>query len=142
MNYPRIGTYSSLRGDGSPLAGHPERIDALAKWDDVIIELGTLNLYPEIVAQLRQRNPGIRLHAYVVMSWWTSGIPFFRDFAKIVNDTNGVMVNDVGKFWAWSNVNLARTATMEYLAGLIVNHSRGWDGVFLDILVTALQQNR
>jgi hypothetical protein len=120
---------------------HPDRIAALAKYDRVVIELGTLNLYPEIVARLRQVNPWIHLDAYVVMQWWQSGIPFFRDFAKIVNDTNGVMVNDVGKFWAWSNVNLARTETAAQLSELILDNVEDfgdWNGIFIDILVTAL----
>jgi hypothetical protein len=141
MNYPRIGTYSSLRGDGAPLLNHPERIDALAKWDDVIIELGTLHEHPDIAAKLRAANPAIRLHAYVVMVYGDWPAPFFQDFKRVVTSTNGVLLGTNGQPWSFSNVNVARGETMNALADLILRYMQSsniWSGAFVDILIPAL----
>lgn len=144
MNNPRVGVYSSLRGNGFPLyedrVYNRGRISKLARWDDVIIDLGCMAEYPETSTLLQQDSPNIRLHGYVVLSAWNNpaGPEFFKKIWTTVTDTNGFLITTTGKWWSFSNINVANTATMDALADLILKYAAGWDGIFIDLLIPQL----
>jgi hypothetical protein len=142
MKFPRIGMYSSVDGDGRKYLKadgslDQQRIDDAAQWSDLILDLGCVEAHPQIRAALKAANPGIRLHAYVVMGTWhnPNGPRFFVEFERLVLETNGVMLGANGKPWYFTNVNCARIETMDAIADLILSYSMPWDAIFIDVLM-------
>jgi hypothetical protein len=150
VSHPRIGSYSSLRGDGSPLIVNGkldlDRVRKLARWSDATLDLGPLSQNPQIAEALRRANPSLRLHAYVVLIAADWPGPFFTEFQRIVTSTEGVLtcVDAAGrnrKPWFFTNVNLARPATAAQLAAHILNYvsfSGPWSAIFVDLLIPQL----
>ena len=72
QDYPRLGLYGSVAGDGTPFLKGDGTLDTtaiaqVARYDEVILDVNPLTPYrPDIAAALRARNPGIRLLAYVL----------------------------------------------------------------------------
>ena len=137
MTYPRCGIYASLRNKDQVLAPNGvldrERIGKLARWSDVVLDLGPLIEQPEIVAALREANPAIRIWAYVVMGWWPvdQWHPiFFQRFSEIVHRTNGRVFKTDGSEWG---VNFTDSTTVNALAALIAEYLPGFDALFLDV---------
>src|SRR5262245_58967517 len=74
QDYPRLGMYGGAYGGNYPLTiGSPDgplnlvAIDAESRYHELIIEPMHITPYrPDIIQALRQRNPSIKLYAYLV----------------------------------------------------------------------------
>src|SRR5438128_12492209 len=67
QNYPRLGLYGSIIGNGYPLWDStgtldPQALDQVSRYDEVILDVGPLTPYrPDAFAAIRQRHPGISM---------------------------------------------------------------------------------
>jgi len=153
--YPRLGLYGSIMGDGYPLLTPSGALDtiavaAVARYDVVTLDVNPVTPYhPELLADLRRRNPDIRLLGYVLgHDIWAAADPdslnhFPTRYRRLVRDLNGFLYNQVGgAMYPGANVNLAkrdgngRFIVAEGLADLFhdaVVSTGLWDGVFIDV---------
>lgn len=139
MKYPFDGVYSSMRGHGEPL-DTPEARHKLALRDNVVLDLGPGSQNPQILQSLREANPNIRLHAYVVLKAYNWPGAFFQEMLKAVQDTDGfIYIERSTRTWDFTNINLARPATVEAIASIINRYAAlMWDALFIDILIPEL----
>jgi Hypothetical glycosyl hydrolase family 15/Carbohydrate binding domain len=160
QNYPRLGLYGSIMGDGYPYYSNvtglvdPVALDQVARYHEVILDASPLTEYrPDVLAQLRQRRPDIHLLAYVLgHEIWPansadSTVHFPTRYRHLVRDLNGFLYNRAGGEYSYGNVNLAkkdvngRFIVAEGIADLFQNAivSTGlWDGIFMDIYCEAM----
>ena len=153
-DYPRLGLYGSMAGDGYPLwdlggAFQDTSLDAIARFHEVILDASPISEYrPEALAELRARHPGIKLLAYVTGHhiWNPSSTDSFVHYPtryyRLVRDLGGWLYNTAGGEFSSNRVNLAKRSGGRYvvaegLADLfheaVVSSPAGWDGVFIDI---------
>ena len=158
QDFPRLGHYGSIYGDGYPLVDSTGALDAvnidrLARYDVVTLDASPMSEYrPDIAAALRQRNPDIVLLAYVNAhySWFArqvdSLVHYPTRFNRTVRDLDGYLYNTNGDYYGtvfqqFANVNMAkrdlggRYVVAEALADLFkdsILDSGIWDGIFLD----------
>jgi hypothetical protein len=149
-DFPRVGMYSAMRGNGWPLLRADGSIDSAAcreqaKFDHVILDAPPPKLRPEILRTLRHYNPRIKLYAYVMGAiYWRNPRPALGDtttdfpwrYWARVRDTDGILWCKGNRPCQWMNVNVAKPATMQALADLILTDVVWpglWDGLFLDV---------
>lgn len=138
------GSYSSMGGDGFPFLQNGTIqegiVAAQAKFDHVIMDLGSVDAHPEVKDALRAANQDLKLHAYVVLKAWDNpnGPRFYKDVWNAVKTTNGFLTCTNGQWWSFMNINVANRACMEWLADLILAASSEWDGIFIDLLIPQL----
>jgi hypothetical protein len=160
--YPKLGSYSAVYGDGTPFlvssAGNPQTwpmdtaaVALQARWDHVILDISPVTEYrPDILQELRRRNPGVQLIAYAAVWWWANPTPLMGDTTtnfpwkawRAVRDTRGILYSTSGQPHQYLyNTNLAnrdgfgRYVTAEALADTIaavVVRSGLWQGLFVD----------
>src|SRR5438046_9416756 len=74
QDYPRLGLYGAIAGDGYPYftgalttgALQDTTLDAVGRFHEVILDASPVSEYrPDVIAALRARRPGIKLLAYV-----------------------------------------------------------------------------
>lgn len=155
QDYPRLGLYGSVAGDGTPFVKGDGSLDTtaiaqVARYDEVILDVNPLTPYrPDIAAALRARNPDIRLLAYVLGHdiWPAADADSLHHYPtryhRLVRDLDGFLYNRLdGQEYPGANVNLARRdangrfIVAEGLADLLYDAivSTGqWDGVFFDV---------
>ncbi|MBI5169948.1 MAG: carbohydrate binding domain-containing protein [Candidatus Eisenbacteria bacterium] len=155
QDYPRLGLYGSVTGDGTPFVKGDGSLDTtaiaqVARYDEVILDVNPLTPYrPDIAAALRARNPDIRILAYVLGHdiWPAADADSLRHYPtryrRLVRDLGGFLYNRLdGQEYPGANVNLARRdangrfVVAEGLADLMYDAivSTGeWDGVFFDV---------
>lgn len=153
--HPRLGLYASIMGDGYPLLRPDGSMDmaavaAVARYDVITLDVNPVTPYhPELLAELRRRNPDIRILAYVLgHDIWAAANPdsfqhFPTRYRRLVRDLDGFLFNQLGGgYYPGANVNLAkrdgngRFVVAEGLADLFhdaVVSSGVWDGVFIDV---------
>lgn len=153
--HPRLGLYASIMGDGYPLLLPDGSMDtaavaAVARYDVVTLDVNPVTPYhPELLAELRRRNPDIRILGYVLgHDIWGAADPdslnhFPTRYRRLVRDLSGFLKNSVtGLDYPGANVNLAkrdgsgRFVVAEGLADLFhdaVIASGLWDGIFIDV---------
>lgn len=155
QDYPRLGLYGSVAGDGTPFVKGDGSLDTtaiaqVARYDEAILDVNPLTPYrPDIAAALRARNPDIRLLAYVLGHdiWPAADADSLHHYPtryrRLVRDLDGFLYNRLnGEHYPGANVNLARRdangrfIVAEGLADLMYDAivSTGqWDGVFFDV---------
>lgn len=156
QDYPRLGLYGSIMGDGYPFTtgglwgpANVATLDQVARYHEVILDASPLTEYrSDILAELRQRRPDIRLLAYVLgHEIWAannpdSSIHFPTRYRHLVRDLDGFLYNKGGGHYSHGNVNLAkkdgtgRYVVAEALADLFddaIANTGLWDGIFMDI---------
>ena len=160
QNYPRLGLYGSISGNGQPYlttTGSLDltTIDAVSRYHEVIIDASPISEYHHEIAQaLRQRNPNIKLLAYVLghQIWQVmnsdSLVHYPTRYYRLVRDLNGFLYNKGGTWFSIANVNLAkrdstgRFVVAEGIADLwksSIFDSGMWDGIFIDVYCADLQ---
>jgi hypothetical protein len=149
-DYPRLGMYSAIRGNGAPFLRANGSLDTLvcreqARWDLVILDAAAPSRRPDILAALRRYNPGIRVYAYVMGAiYWANPHPALGDtttdfpwrYWAAVRNTDGILWCRGGRPCGFTNVNVAKPVTMATLAILIagdITRSGLWDGLFIDV---------
>jgi len=153
--HPRLGLYASIMGDGYPLITSTGALDtaavaAVARYDVVTLDVNPVTPYhPELLADLRRRNPDIRILGYVLGHdiWAAADVDSLNHFPtryrRLVRDLGGFLYNQFGGgYYPGANVNLAkrdgngRFVVAEGLADLFhdaVVRDGLWDGVFIDV---------
>jgi hypothetical protein len=125
--HPRCGIYASVR-NRDPVLTHAdgtvnaENARKLAEWDDVVADLGPMVEQPQIAAALRAANPGIRLHAYVVMKAYNWPGAFFQEMLRTVTALDGYLYATDGSMWRDSNINTARPDVVDAVARVIAEY--------------------
>jgi hypothetical protein len=164
QDYPRLGLYGQVRGNGYPLwdsSGNldPVSLDQIGRYDEVILDASPITEYrPDAIAALRQRNPAIHLLAYVMAGFvWPSiaidsTVHYPTRYWRMIRNMDGFLYNKRGAQYglttnAFANVNLAKRdgsgtyVVAESLAVLwndaIVSHHL-WDGLFVDTYCTTI----
>jgi len=154
QDYPRLGLYCSMYGDGFPLwdvngALQDSALAAIARYHQVVLDASPITPYrPDAAAALRVRHPGIKLCAYVTgHNIWgannaDSTIHYPTRYNHLVRSLGGYLYDTAGRLFDGSDVNLAkrdangRFIVAESLADLFMNAivTTGiWDGMFLDV---------
>lgn len=153
--HPRLGLYASILGNGYPLllpggAMDTAAVAMVARYDVVTLDVNPVTPYhPELLAELRRRNPDIRVLGYVLgHDIWAAAdadslVHFPTRYRRLVRDLGGFLFNSVGGgYYPGANVNLAkrdgsgRYVVAEGLADLFhdaIVRSGLWDGVFIDV---------
>ena len=157
QDYPRLGLYGSMFGDGYPLwdlSGNvnPGVLDQIARYHEVVLDASPITPYrPDVAVAIRARRPDIRLLAYVPgQNIWFSNNPdstvhVWTRYWRTVRDLDGFLYNTSGGLYgSVSNqacdVNLAKYVNGHYvvaeaLADLFYDaivKTGIWDGVFID----------
>jgi hypothetical protein len=152
--YPRLGLPGCIHGDGIPyltaLGGFDTvTLDAVARYDEVILDASPICEYhPEILTELRARNPNIELLAYVTgENIWDvnnadSLVRYPTRYNHMIRDLDGFLYDTHGARWDPMSVNIAkrdangRYVVAEAIAGLfndVVIRTGLWDGMFVDV---------
>ncbi len=155
--YPRLAYYGSIRGNGYPFYNFPvdtnldaSVLDKVARFEEIILDVNPIWPYrPDVLSELRRRNPDAKMLAYVVGQYMWDPDDFDSlnhyptRFDRILERNNGWLYNQRGnKFYA-GNVNLAkRDANGRYVIAdslsmlwkNVAIDSGVWDGLFYDIL--------
>jgi hypothetical protein len=158
QDYPRLGLYWSIHRDGQPLLDAGGVLDPVVaaqvtRYHQIVVDVDPLSPYrPDVLQQLRQMRPGIKLMGYVTGHYiWPSSDPdslrhYPTRYWRTVRNLDGFLYNKAGQQFgltngALANVNLAkknvsgRYVVAESLAVLfhdVVVRGGNWDGVFLD----------
>ena len=157
QNYPRIAYYGALKRSGSPVMDDDGNLidsvaNAMARYPEVIIDMDPITPYrPQFLTSMRQRNPSVKLLAYVTGHYiWSSLDPdsfnhYPTRYWRMIRDMDGFLYNKAGAQFgltnhAFANVNLAKKAQGRYvvaesLATLFWDFAvrrGGWDGIFVD----------
>lgn len=159
QSYPRLGLYGSMTGSGYPLwdsAGtvNQAAIDAIARFDEVILDASPITPYrPDVALLIRSRHPGISLLAYVTGNdiWNANDADSTNHFPTrynhLVRDLNGYLYNQSGAYYGTARVNIAkrdgsgRFVVAEAVADLFnssILQSGIWDGMFLDVFCSSI----
>ncbi len=154
QDYPHLGLYGMVRGDGYPLWDatgtlQTAALDEIARYHEVILDASPITPYrPDAVAALRARRPDISLLAYVAASIFYMGLTpdslvnYNSRYIRTVRDLDGFLYNTRGGYFTLENVNLAkrdflgRFVVAEALADLwnnVVLNSGLWNGIFVDV---------
>lgn len=158
QDYPRLGLYWSVHRDGRPLLASgvldPVVAAQVTRYHQVIIDVDPFSPYrPDVLAELRQMRPGIKLLGYVTGHhiWPSADLDSLNHyptrFWRMVRDMDGFLYNTNGQQFGVSNaslmnVNLAkrngagRYVVAESLAVLfwdVVTRTGNWDGIFIDV---------
>ena len=72
--YPRLAFYGSIRGNGYPFYNAPidsalndTTLNAVSRFEEIILDINPIWPYrPDVIRELRRRNPDAKLLAYVV----------------------------------------------------------------------------
>ena len=165
--YPRLAFYGSIRGNGYPFYNSPTDtsldpavLDKVSRFEEIILDVSPVWPYrPDVVGQLRARNPGAKFLAYVVgHDIWQAQQPdstvhYPTLYRRLMDCNNGWLYDQFGKRWYAGDVNLAkkdatgRLVIADSLALLWKKYTVDpgiWDGIFFDILCDHLgwSQNR
>ncbi|MFN8589719.1 MAG: carbohydrate binding domain-containing protein [Candidatus Eisenbacteria bacterium] len=155
--YPRLAYYGSIRGNGYPFYNFPvdtnldtSVLDKVSRFEEIILDVNPIWPYrPDILRELRNRNPKAKMLAYVVGQYMWDPADFDSlnhyptRFRRILDNNNGWLYNVQGNKYYAGNVNLAkkdasgRYVIADSLALLWKNvaiDSGVWDGLFYDIL--------
>ena len=125
QDYPRLGLYGSMFGDGYPLwdasgVVNTTVLDQISRYHEVVLDASPITPYrPDVAAALRVRRPDIRLLAYVSgHNIWFAAQPdslvhFPTRYWRTVRDLGGFLYNTSGGLYGsatgqLANVNLAK----------------------------------
>ena len=154
--YPRLGLMGSIHGNGNPYFNAPTdttfdsaALDAIARYDEVTLDVNPITPYrPALLAELRARNPNIRVLAYLTSTTsWPASDPDSLNhvptrYRRLVRDLGGLLYNAIdGQEMPNYNINLARRdstgrfvvaeALADFFASAILGNG-SWDGMLLD----------
>ena len=157
QNYPRLGLYGRVLGSGYPYTSggviqgpfDTAALDAAARYDQLILTVTPISEYrPQLLSELRLRNPKISLLAYVVGTYAWDGpdgadstIHYPTRYRHLLRDLNGYLYNRAGGRYSHANVNLAKRSVLgqyvvaEAIAALwndVAIQPGIWDGLFVD----------
>lgn len=155
--YPRLAFYGSIRGNGYPFYNAPVDsalndtvLDKVSRFEEIILDVNPIFPYrPDILRELRRRNPKTRILAYVVgHDIWDardrdSLVHYPTRYRRLLDNNNGWLYNQDGSKWFAGNTNLAkkdasgRYVIADSLALLwkeVAVDPGIWDGLFFDIL--------
>ncbi len=158
QQYPRLGLYGQVYGDGFPFTSTPGDLwsplnsavlDSISRYHEAILVASPVTEYrPDIIAQLRLRNPNISVLAYVMAEFIWDGVDqadstvhYPTRYRQLVRNLNGYLYNRAGGKFSLANVNMAkrtggRYVVAEGLADLFhdaIASTGDWDGIFFDI---------
>jgi hypothetical protein len=123
QDYPRLGLYGAIGGDGYPYfsgdlmsgALQDTTLDAVARYHEVILDASPLSEYrKDVLTALRARRPDIRLLAYVTGEtiWNPSStdslVHYPTLYYRMVRDLGGWLYNSWGGQYSSIRVNLAK----------------------------------
>jgi hypothetical protein len=158
--YPRLAFYGSIRGNGYPFYNAPldsslndTTLNAVSRFEEIILDINPIWPYrPDVVRELRRRNPDAKILAYVVGQdiWNARDVDSLRHYPtryrRLIDNNDGWLYSKKTKqkYFAGS-VNLAkkdgtgRYVIADSLALLWKENSidpgnKIWDGIFYDIL--------
>lgn len=158
QDFPRLGLYWSVHRDGQPLLHEDGTLDdaiasQVSRYHEIIVDVDPFSPYrPDVLLELRQRHPGIKLLGYVTghFIWFSDDLDSLNHYPtrywRTVRDLDGFLYNRSGAQFgltnsAFANVNLAKKnafgnyAVAESLASLFwdaVLKTGSWDGMFID----------
>jgi len=157
QDYPRLGLYGSMFGDGYPLwdstgVANPAVLDQIARYHEVVLDASPITPYrPDVALALRARRPDIRLLAYVSgQNIWYANQPdslvhFPTRYWRTVRDLDGFLYNTSGGLYGSQtnqacDVNLAKSVNGHYVVAEAIADlfydaivkTGIWDGVFVD----------
>jgi hypothetical protein len=152
-DYPRLGIYGIITGDGYPYIVNgvlqDSTLDQVSRRHQLILDASPVSEFrPDVLAALRARRPDIKLFAYVLGHniWNPSGadsmVHFPTRYYRLVRDHGAWLYNTAGSEFTLNRVNLAkrdlfgRFVLAEALADLfydVVVRPGIWDGIFLDV---------
>ena len=158
--YPRLAFYGSIRGNGYPFYNAPldstlndTTLNAVSRFEEIILDINPIWPYrPDIIRQLRRRNPNAKILAYVVGQdiWNARDVDSLNHYPtryrRLVDNNNGWLFSKkTGQKYFAGSVNLAkkdaagRYVIADSLALLwksdTIDPGPGiWDGIFYDIL--------
>jgi len=146
-NFPKLANYYT----GWDLS--QDKIDQLAKWDFIILSPQALERQPQIITQLRQKNPRIKILVYILIQeinvnpQIVNASPYYQKIYYTVNKNNWWLKtqSDQNVNW-WPNTWLINATSVapttnnglnwgNYLPQLIYDQflkTGEWDGVFYD----------
>lgn len=160
--FPKLGLYGCIRGNGYPyLIGStdgpydPAVFDAVARYGLVTLAVSPISDYrPDIISQLRIRNPAIQVLAYVTPSTiWDaqnpdSSVHYPTRFRSMIRRMDGFLYNRSGQIFAGGGqVNLAkknvqgRFVVVDSITALlhdVVMRTGVWDGLVGDGLCRSI----
>lgn len=156
--YPRLALYGSIRGNGYPFYNAPidsalsdSVLDAVSRYEEITLDVNPIYPYrPDIIAQLKQRNPKAKVLGYVVGQdiWPAADRDSLRHYPtryrRMMDNNQAWLYSKLtgDKYYA-GNVNLAKRNAQ---GDLIIADSLSllwkeyvidpgiWDGIFFDIL--------
>lgn len=148
-DYPRLGFYGAMRGDGNPFLRSDGSLDSAvcreqARFDVVVLDAAAPKLRPDIVRALRHFNPKITLLGYVMGSvYWRNDHPAIGDtstdypwrYYQAVRESGGLVWDTNGDVIPYA-VNVSKLTTMVSVADVIladVVRPGLWDGLMIDI---------
>jgi hypothetical protein len=164
QDYPRLGLYGQVLGDGYPLwdrsgAFNDTAFAAVARYDEVILDASPVREdHPDAIARLRAMHPGIRLLAYVTACQIypynrVDSLTYFPcRYWRTVRDLDGFLYDKQGGFFgdidfASGNVNIAkRDAQGRYVVARALSdlfdacvfQTGLWDGIFVDLMSSSI----
>jgi len=157
QTHPRLGLYHQISGSGFPyttggiIQGPFDTavLDAVARYDEVVLASTPVTEYrPQLLAELRLRNPEISLLAYVLACAALEGqdgadstVHYPTRYRRLMRDLDGYLYDQAGGHYTY-NVNLAKKSPLgryvvaEAVADLWYDgiiRTGYWDGLFLDM---------
>jgi carbohydrate binding protein with CBM4/9 domain len=157
--FPKLGLYGCIRGNGYPfLIGStegpydPAAFDAVARFDMVTLNASPIADYrPDIIGQLRTRNPEIRVLAYVLpSSTWEAQNPdstvhYPTRYRNMIRRMDGFLYSRSGQTAGAINLpkknGQGRFVVVDSIAALfqdVVIRTGIWDGLFGDGLCSSI----
>ncbi|MEP7027258.1 MAG: FlgD immunoglobulin-like domain containing protein [Candidatus Eisenbacteria bacterium] len=158
LPHPRLGLYGHAFGTGAPLVNadgtlNTTLLDQVARYDAVVLSASPFTEYrPDVLAQLRLRNPSIRLYAYVQADYaWRATQPDSlvnlptREW-NLIRNLDGFLYDTYGGELAEANINLAKRSKGRYaVAEALSDYFRQavlaagpWDGLCFDRFCSSL----
>ncbi len=156
--YPRLALYGSIRGNGYPFYNGPgdsalvdSVLDQVSRYEEITLDINPIYPYrPDIIAQIKQRNPRAKVLGYVVgQDIWAA---YDRDslrhyptrYRRLMDNNNAWLYSKLtGQKYYAGNVNLAKrdasgrlviADSLSLLWKEYVVDPGIWDGIFFDIL--------
>ncbi len=157
--HPRLGLYGNSNGTGFPFVRADKTIDtalldSVARYDSVVLPASPFTEYwPQVLAGLRARHPGIHLYAYVQADYaWLANVD--DSLVQIptlhyhkVRDMHAFLYDKQGGEFHDANINLAHRDALGHfdvadsMADFFVGHvwqSGLWDGLFFDYFCSGI----
>jgi hypothetical protein len=156
--YPQLGIYGSMDEGGYPYlhadsSFNDTTLSEVTRFDHLIVDVTPITPYkPELAAELRRRNPDMKLIAYwMAGDIWDANRPDSANnrpaiFNHMIRDMDGYLYNKAGGYFSIGRVNLAKRSFGRYVVAEAVADfyvdmilaSGSWDGAFLDVFCKTL----